>query len=131
LNLVNSHVASVIEDTVTYNRPSLPISGDGSCSFWSYRPNQALDNKQIAGAGLDVIEDENIIKDETAFILSNKINAQDMCTVIADHALMKMPNVIITPHNAYNTNEALDRILDTTTQNIASWIEQKTINVVS
>jgi D-lactate dehydrogenase len=92
---------------------------------------QALDNKQIAGAGLDVIEDENIIKDETAFILSNKINAQDMCTVIADHALMKMPNVIITPHNAYNTNEALDRILDTTTQNIASWIEQKTINVVS
>jgi D-lactate dehydrogenase len=93
---------------------------------------QALNSNQIAGAGLDVIEEENIIKDETAFILSNKMpDQQELCTIIADHALMKMPNVIITPHNAYNTNEALDRILDTTTQNIAAWIDGKPINLVS
>jgi D-lactate dehydrogenase len=92
---------------------------------------EALNNKVIAGAGLDVLEEENIVKDETAFIMSNKTGEHNLCTIVADHALMKMPNVIVTPHNAYNTNEALDRILDTTTQNILAWIQGKPINVVA
>jgi D-lactate dehydrogenase len=92
---------------------------------------QALNNGVIAGAGLDVLEEENIIKDETAFIMSKDRSHHNLCTIVADHALMKMPNVIITPHNAYNTNEALDRILDTTTQNIIAWIQGKPINLVS
>ena len=31
---------------------------------------------------------------------------------------MRMPNVLITPHNAFNTEEALQRILNTTVDNI-------------
>ena len=92
---------------------------------------EALDNGTIAGAGLDVLEEENIIKDETAFIMSKDKSHHNLCTIVADHALMKMPNVIITPHNAYNTVEALDRILDITTQNIIAWIQGKPINTVN
>lgn len=91
---------------------------------------EALNNGTIAGAGLDVLEEENIIKDETAFIMSKDKSHHNLCTIVADHALMSMPNVIITPHNAYNTIEALDRILDTTTQNIIAWIQGKPINIV-
>lgn len=92
---------------------------------------EALNNQVIAGAGLDVLEEENIIKDETAFILSKDTSNHNLCTIVADHALMKMPNVIITPHNAYNTDEALERILETTAKNIISWIQGNPINLVS
>ena len=33
-----------------------------------------------------------------------------------------MDNVVITPHNAFNTKEALFRILDTTISNIDSFV---------
>jgi D-lactate dehydrogenase len=35
-----------------------------------------------------------------------------------------MPNVIITPHNAFNTQEALQRILNTDLENIRSFLEK-------
>ena len=44
-----------------------------------------------------------------------------MKTVIENHILMKMPNVLITPHNAFNTNEALERILRTILDTIKSF----------
>jgi D-lactate dehydrogenase len=43
---------------------------------------------------------------------------------------MKMPNVLITPHNAFNSIEALQRILNTTTQNILSFIQGNPKNSV-
>jgi len=36
--------------------------------------------------------------------------------------LVDMDNVIMTPHNAFNTKEALIRILDTTILNINSFV---------
>lgn len=47
---------------------------------------KALENKKIAGAAMDVIENEPITK---------------------DNPLIKMPNVIITPHVAYYSEESL------------------------
>jgi len=38
-------------------------------------------------------------------------------TVLENHVLMKHPKVIVTPHNAFNTKEALIRIIDTTVKN--------------
>ena len=40
-----------------------------------------------------------------------------------------MPNVIITPHNAFNTNEALMRILETTVKNIRGYKSGRKINL--
>ena len=51
-------------------------------------------------------------------------------TILEDHALMKMSNVIVTPHIAFNTEEALERILDMTVENIKHWMEGKPQNVV-
>ena len=39
--------------------------------------------------------------------------------------LTKRDNVIITPHNAFNTQEAMQRILDTTTETIQGIIDNK------
>ena len=50
--------------------------------------------------------------------------------MLYDHILMDMPNVIITPHNAFNSNEALAEILDTTLNNIEAFIAGKPINLI-
>ena len=39
--------------------------------------------------------------------------------------------VIITPHNAFNTKEALERIRKTTVENIKNFIQGKPINIVT
>jgi len=62
----------------------------------------------LAGAGLDVLEEEGEINNE----------------------LMKMSNVLITPHNAFNSEEAIRRILATTVQNIRGYLAGKAVNIV-
>ena len=48
-----------------------------------------------------------------------------------DHLLLEMPTVLITPHNAFNTKEALMRILNTTINNINAFKKgKKVVNVV-
>lgn len=90
----------------------------------------ALKKKHLAGAGLDVLEEEGVIKDELDFISKGHPAEHDLKTILADHALIDMPNVIVTPHNAFNTKEALNRILDTTVSNIAAFIAGKPENLV-
>lgn len=84
---------------------------------------QALEKGILGGAGLDVLEDEGQTKDEIPFLASDHPDVQDLKTVLENHVLIKMPNVLITPHNAFNTQEALERILATTITNIESFVK--------
>lgn len=83
---------------------------------------KALENKHLAGAGLDVIEGEGEIKDDLEYLISDKANNKGIKTILANHILIDMPNVIMTPHSAFNTKEALQRILNTTIENIKSFL---------
>ena len=49
---------------------------------------------------------------------------------ILNHELMKMPNVIITPHIAFYTREAVALIKQTTIENIQSFLAGKSINLI-
>jgi len=84
----------------------------------------------FAGLGLDVLEGECFIKEEKELLSSVFKKTCDLKTVLEDHILINQPNVIITPHNAFNSKEALMRILDTTIENIKSFIRNKPINLV-
>ncbi len=75
----------------------------------------ALQSGQLGGAGLDVLEEEASMK------------AGD---VSVDADLMSLPNVIVTPHNAFNTREAYFRILDTTIENIIAFTKGSPTNIV-
>lgn len=90
---------------------------------------EGLKSKRIGFAGLDVLEEELILKDELG-ILKTKMTLKQLRTAIEEHALLQMENVIITPHNAFNTKEALGRILEQTIQNIMSYQRGKIINEV-
>lgn len=79
----------------------------------------ALQKKIIGGAGLDVIEGEEFIREEKQ-LLHESGNIDKWKTIVRDHKIFKMDNVVFTPHNAFNSKEALLRILDTTIENIES-----------
>jgi len=64
---------------------------------------KALQNKIIAGAGLDVFETEPLP---------------------LDSSLRQMNNVLLTPHNAYNTTEAEDYVHDNTIKNLIEGLKK-------
>lgn len=78
---------------------------------------EALENGNISRAGLDVLEEECIIEEDIE-MLSNLEEQCDPKKILEDHILMERDDVIITPHNAFNSQEALERIEDTTIQNL-------------
>lgn len=90
----------------------------------------ALNNNIIAGAGIDVLEEESFVKEEKELLKRPQGNNQMLMTVLQDHLLLNNPRVIITPHNAFNSKEAMQRILDTTVLNIERFADGKPINVI-
>lgn len=91
---------------------------------------QALQGGFLAGAALDVLEEEGEIKDELKFLSKERMREAELKVLLQDHVLMRMPNVLVTPHNAFNSDEALERILDTTLTNIRAFAESKPTNLV-
>ena len=91
---------------------------------------EALEQGILAGYGTDVLEEEGETKDEMHFLSYGHPKEEELRTILENHVLMKMPAVLITPHNAFNTQEALERILHTTVQNIQSCIAGAPVNVV-
>lgn len=91
---------------------------------------KALEIGILAGAGLDVLEEEGFVKDELHMLYNGHPNLEQLKTVLADHKLMQMENVIVTPHTAFNTKEARIRILDATIANIRGFINGRPINLI-
>lgn len=91
-----------------------------------------LHKGQIAAAGLDVLEGEEYLQlaDEVG-LLSRQELGPEAKQVLAIDVLSKMPNVLITSHNAYNSYEALHRIRTVTVDNVKAWAAGHPQNLVS
>lgn len=89
---------------------------------------KAITTGRLAGAGIDVLEEEAAIKEEKQ-LLSRHFSA-NLMTALENHILLDQENVIITPHNAFNSEEALNRILAVTIENVEAYLRKKPVNVV-
>ncbi len=92
---------------------------------------QALTSGKVAAAGLDVLPDEPMIREEAELICSIFCDQHDLRNLVANHVLLSMRNVIVTPHSAFNTREAVRRIVDTTVANITAFAHGRPQHVVA
>lgn len=91
---------------------------------------RALRSGKVAGAGLDVLPEEPLIREEAELVSSAFSGQHDLRNLVANHVLLNMPNVIVTPHSAFNTREAIARIVETTVANIEAFLSGKPQNLV-
>ena len=69
-------------------------------------------------------------EDETKLLFNAHPNEESLKTTLANHYLIEHPRAIISPHNAFNTDEAIKRILDTATDNIQAFTRGEEKNIV-
>ncbi len=81
-----------------------------------------LKNNLLEGVALDVLKGENILGEEVEILTDIYKKEAYWKTLVLNHILVNHPKVIITPHNAFNSTEALARITNTTIENINAFI---------
>lgn len=87
---------------------------------------QSLENNKLSGLGLDVIEGEELIKEEKELLHNmSHLRAKKLKQIVEDHLILHKQNVIFTPHIAFYSQEALNRILDCSINNIECFIKGK------
>lgn len=79
---------------------------------------KGIEEKILAGVGIDVFEEET------------EIHERKLSRDSALSKIINMENIIVTPHNAFNSKEAEERIIQTTVDNIQSYIEGNPQNLV-
>ena len=119
-HLINKENISMMKKGVYFINTARGELVDTNALVWG------LQEKIIAGAGLDVLEGEHELKEEVEIFHSpakmKSLRLEDYKMLLEDHVLMNMPNVIITPHIAFYTKEAVEEILKVTVLNIKGFI---------
>jgi len=84
---------------------------------------KALESGNLGYAGLDVYEKEQglFFKDHAGEIIHDEVFLK----------LRSLPNVIITPHQAFLTQEAIENIVETTLMNISAFEQGTLLNQIS
>ena len=125
-DIITFHVPLTKETEFMINMDSIKKVKKGAILINTARGNlidsnaiiYGIEKKILSGAGLDVLEDECYIMEERQILDLEFRKECNMGSIVENHVLMKYDNVIITPHNAFNTIDALNRILDVTVENI-------------
>ncbi len=90
---------------------------------------KALYLKRIKGAALDVLECEEETNDLN-IIDMDYLDKNDIKQILLNNEITKLDNVIVTPHIAYDTKEAKERIRQITLDNIWSYLANEIKNNV-
>lgn len=130
-DIVTLHVPYISSTHHLLNSTNLPLMKEGSILINTARGAvietdalfKALRSGHLAGVGLDVLEEEDELKEEAELLERNAIPEEKYKEILEDHMLIRMPQVIVTPHMAFFTKEAIISIRQTTLDNINLFIK--------
>ncbi len=89
-----------------------------------------LESGILAGVGLDVLEDEKMISEEGELLSNKPLHEHPSGTERIEMELLKRDDVLITPHKAFYTQEAVHELLEVTKENIEKFEKGEPQNVV-
>ena len=139
-DIVTIHVPSLPATHHLINQERLALMKQGSYLINTARGDivdtmalvAALKNGHLAGAGLDVLEGEHELRNEVALLSGDEpVDVSLWKTMVADHALIDLPQVVVTPHIAFDTKEAKREITEITLANIVAFAAGTPQNIVS
>lgn len=129
-DFVTLHVPSIPETFHLINKKNIKLMKDSAILINTCRGPVveteaivwALNNKKLRGVGMDVTEEEDKVE-SISMVTSNLPTKDDLQRVLSYHLLRDRDDVVFTPHNAFNTEEAIGRIIKTTVENIEGFIK--------
>ena len=129
----NAHTHHLVnrENIGTFKKGSYLINTSRGAVVETDALVEAIKSGVIAGAALDVLEEEGELHDEAALLTAPHPNEGAIKIALENHYLIEHPRVIVTPHLAFNTTEAVERILDTTINNIRGFASGSPTNIVT
>jgi len=124
-DVVTLHVPALKETYHLINRNNIKLMKEGAILVNTSRGAVvetealiwALNKKVLRGVGLDVVEEEDKVE-SMSMVMSQRPTKSDLQDVLSYHMLRDRDDVVFTPHNAFNTEEAIERIIKTTIENI-------------
>lgn len=137
-DIITIHVPHTSETHHLLNKNNIPLIKKTSiiintargAIIDTYALYTALSSSKIAGAALDVLEEETELKEEAELINNQMISRETYQNILKDHLLIKLPNVIVTPHMAYFSKEAEETIRQVTIANIIAITKNVPQNIV-
>ncbi len=125
------HVPAIPETRHLINMKNIKLMKPGSILINTSRGKvvkteaiiYGLANEILWGAGLDVTEDEELVE-SVSMVATTRPTKDDLQEVLSYHLLRDRDDVVFTPHNAFNTKEAIGRIVKTTIENINTFCKR-------
>jgi D-lactate dehydrogenase len=91
---------------------------------------KALDEGKLKGAGLDVFEGEDNLGRLSMLRADESVSREALQVTVRNLALLRRHDLIVTPHMAYDSREAIKRMLTATIDNIRSFRNGTRKNIV-
>jgi D-lactate dehydrogenase len=115
---------------------------------------EGLESGQVGGAGLDVLEDERVLQQDSARIITSEIvdhiqqsalpeaspnyeeplqrreRVEELRNLVRNNRLVERPDVVFTPHSGFNSTEAVARIDEQTVRAIQGFLDGAPVNLV-
>jgi D-lactate dehydrogenase len=90
----------------------------------------ALDEGILRGAGLDVLEGEELLTEDRRLLALDRDQAT-LRRLVENELLAGREDVVVTPHIGFDSAEAVQRILDVTARNVAAFLAGRPENLVT
>lgn len=129
-DVISLHAPSTKENYHLINEESFAKMKDGVVIINTGRGDlidsealyKAIASGKVYGAGLDVLENEDFIIHDDIILKDKAVTMDYAINTIANNKLIHHRDVIVTPHAAFNSIDAVHRILDTTLENIRGFM---------
>jgi D-lactate dehydrogenase len=107
---------------------------------------EALDSGQVGAAGLDVLQDERVMRQSVSHIIAADIiqhlrsdasahdardadRLRELHELMLGDAVLSRNNVVFTPHVAFNSAEAVECVMKVTVENIIAFAAGQAVNL--